>query len=595
MLLATAAALMGCSTTTPAPTSTPPAPGTPPTIAAAPVNVRLLAFNDFHGHLEPGGNALNLPDPANPANLMRVATGGAAFLAGKLDELRAGQPHTVTLSSGDLIGASPLASSLFRDEPTIEVMNALRLDLNAVGNHEFDRGLAELRRLVDGGCAPNPSDAATTSCPDPARPYAGARFADGPGRGFLAANVVDAAGQPVLPPYAVRRFGGQRVGFIGVVTRVTPTIVVPSGVAGLRFLDEADTLNRYAAELEAQGVKAIVAMVHEGGTTRGSWNDTTCPGAEGPIFDIHRRLSPAIDVVFSAHSHQGYNCRIDGRIVIQAFSFGRGISQVDLVIDPATGDVDRALTRSLNVPVVNTGNPPDIAARFPPTVPDAGVQRLVAGAVQAAAPRAQRVIGRLASPLTRTPEATSGGDHPAGRFVADVQLAATRPPGRGGAQIAFMNPGGIRTDFSCPGNTSGPCDITFGAAFAAQPFGNSLVVMTLTGAQIVELLEQQATGVNAQRPRILQPSAGFAYTWAAGAPAGSRVRNPTLDERPLDPSARYRVVVNSFLAEGGDGFTVLTRGTDRLGGPQDLDAMVEYLRGRTAPVAPDAVPRVVSG
>ncbi len=557
-----------------------------------PVSLRLLGFNDFHGHLEPGANALTLQDPVNPAATVRVATGGAAYLAGKLNELRAGQAHTITLSSGDMIGASPLASSLFRDEPTIEVMNAMGLGLNAVGNHEFDKGLTELLRVVNGGCAANSPDLPFTSCPVASRPYGGSKLAEPPGRGFLAANVVGVDGKPVLPPYAVRSFGGVRVGFIGVVTRVTPTVVVPSGVVGLRFLDEAETLNRYAAELQAQGVKAIVAMVHEGGMINGDWNDTSCPGAQGPIFDIAKKLSPQIDVVFSAHTHQGYNCRVDGKVVIQAFSFGRGISQVDLVLNPETGEVDRSRTRAINVPVVNPSNPPEIAAKFPPARPDPAVQRIVAEATQLATPRAQRVIGRLATSITRNPEPTSAGDHPAGRLIADAQLAATRSPDRGSAQIAFMNPGGIRGDFNC---TASPCDITFGQAFLVQPFGNTLTVMTLTGAQIKELLEQQATGVNAQRPRILQPSAGFSYTWAASAPAGERARNLRLIGSPVDPALSYRVVVNSFLADGGDGFTLLTQGTERLGGALDLDAMVDFLRASSGPVTPITVVRVSPG
>lgn len=561
-------------------------------VNAAPVSLRLLAFNDFHGNLEPTGLTLSLPDPTAPTTNVRVNAGGASFLAAKLAELRAGQAHTMTLSVGDLIGASPLVSSFFRDEPTIEVMNAMRVDLNVVGNHEFDKGLTELQRIVNGGCSTDTSDPNLTSCALPGSRYVGSNFASGEGRGFLAANVVDTAGRPVFPATAIRTFGGVRVGFIGVVTRTTPSIVTPSGIAGLRFLDEAETLNRYTDELVAQGVRAIVALVHEGGHTDSTWNDHTCANPRGEIFTIVGKLRPEVDVVFSGHTHQGYNCLVNGKVVMQAFAFGRGISQVDVVLDPATGDIDRSKTVARNVPVTNNTNTPAIAASFGAVQPDAAVERIVASYAALAAPKANRVIGRIASAFSRTPEPTSGGDHPAGRLIADAQLSATQPASLGGAQIAFMNPGGVRADFPC---AAGPCDVTFGQAFTVQPFGNSLVVMTLTGEQIKALLEQQATGVNATRPRILQPSAGFTYTWTPSASDGNRASNLRLNGVLIDPAANYRVTVNSFLAAGGDGFTVLTQGTNRLGGAQDIDALIAFLRASTVPIAPVTVPRITRG
>lgn len=562
---------------------------------ASPLRVRLLAINDFHGHLEAGSNSLSLADPQAPGRRLRVATGGAATLAGLVRAERAAVPHSLLLSAGDLVGASPLASSLFRDEPTIEVMNAMGLALNAVGNHEFDGGLAELQRLVMGGCADRTGDAAFAgeSCADPARPYGGSRLAPGPGRGFLAANVVDVDGRPVLPPYAVHRFDGVAVGFIGVVTRTTPTIVMPAGIWGLRFLDEAETLNRRAAELKAQGVRAIVAIVHEGGTIDGDWNDPTCPGARGPIFDIERRLSSDIAVVFSGHSHQGYACRMGGpagRVVMQAYSFGRGLARVDLALDRTRGTVDLAATQALNLPVVHAGNPPDVLARFPPAVPDAAIAARVDEAVARAAPRAARPLGQLAGPATRAPEPTGAGDHAAGRLIADAQLAATRAADRGGARLALMNPGGIRGDFAC---RPAPCSITFGDAFTVQPFGNSLVVMTLSGTELAAVLEQQATGVNSQRPRLLQPSAGFSYRWNPSAAPGQRASDLRLEGRPVAPGDSVRVTVNSFLAEGGDGFTVLTQGRDRTGGPLDIEALAAWLKAANGPLLPPSEPRIL--
>jgi 5'-nucleotidase len=548
---------------------------------AAPVEVRLLAFNDFHGNLEPTNLALTLPDPANPAQTVRVNTGGAAYLASKLAALRAEKTHSLTISSGDLIGASPLVSAFFRDEPTIEAINAMKVDLNAVGNHEFDKGVTELQRIVAGGCNGDASDPNLSSCAIAGSRYAGAKFA------FLAGNVVDASDKPLYPAYTVREFAGAKIGVIGVVTRTTPTIVVPSGVAGVRFLDEADTINRAADELEAQGVKAIVAVVHEGGQTDSTWNDEACANARGEIFTIADKLKPSVDVIFSGHTHQGYRCVRNGVPILQAFAFGRGISQVDVTIDPATRDIDRTKTVSVNVPVVNDTNTPEVAAKFPPVAADAAVKKVVDDYTALAAPKANRKIGVLAEAITRT-ASPGGADSPAGRLIADSQLAATAAADKGTAQIAFMNPGGIRADFAC---AAGPCDLSFGAAFTVQPFGNSLVVMTLTGAQIKELLEQQATGANAGRPRILQPSAGFSYLWTAANADGQRASALQLGGADIVPTQSLRVTVNSFLADGGDGFTLLRSGTDRLGGAQDIDALVAYVAANS-PVAAVTTPRV---
>jgi 5'-nucleotidase len=575
-LLFSTAALLGCSSDAgPAPT---PAP------TAQPVAVRLLAFNDLHGNLEKGTQTLTLPDPADATKTVRVATGGAAFLAGKLAELKAGSAHTLVISSGDAIGASPLVSALFRDEPTIEAMNAMGVDINAVGNHEFDKGTAELARLVNGGCSTDTSNPNLSSCARGGNAYAGARFS------FLAANVVDAAGKPLYAPYVIKEFSGMKVGVIGVVTRTTPTIVSPQGVQGVQFLDEATTINRYADELQVQGVNAIVASVHEGGTTSSTWNDTACANPSGEIFVIAGKLKASVDVVFSAHTHQGYNCRVNGIPVIQAYSGGRGISQVDVVIDPATQDIDRSKTTALNVPVVNDNNDATITAKFAPATPNTTVAALISEYTALAAPKTNREVGQITATIDRT--ASPGGDSAAGRLIADAQLAATAAADKGGAQIALMNPGGVRADFTCTlaaGATS--CPVTYGTAFTVQPFGNSLTVMSLTGAQLKALLEQQNTGVNAARARMLQPSKGFTYTWTASAPADARVSNMLLNSTPIDAAAIYRITVNSFLAEGGDGFAVLKEGADRLGGAQDVDALLDYFAANR-PVAPDMTARI---
>jgi len=565
--------------------------------ASEPVALRLIGINDFHGNLEAANLSLTLADPqgtaAAPGKPVRVAVGGAPALAGLVHTLRDGAPNSLMLSAGDLIGASPLVSTLFKHESTIEVMNAIGLEAGAVGNHEFDAGITELQRIAKGGCAPAQPNAVVTSCA--INPYAGARFP------LLGANVLDTRGQPVLAPYVVKTYGGISVGVIGAVTKTTPSIVSPSGVAGLTFADEADAVNLAAQQLKARGVKAMVAVFHEGGELgppqqRGDWNDTRCLDAHGPIFDIAKRLSPDIGVIFSAHTHQGYRCIVDGRVIIQGTSYGRGISVVDVALDPATQNFIPSQTRSINLPVLNERTDPALRERFAAALPepyakalrtaqpDAAIGQLVARYSALAAPTAQRPIGSITASFTRT----GMTDSAAGRLIADSQLAATKAPQDGGAQIALMNPGGIRSDLECLGTP--PCKVSFGQAFTMQPFGNGLVVMTLSGAQLKSLLESQLKS-GSDEPTFLQPSAGFSYSWKANAPLGSHVLDMRLNGAPVVPTQPYRITVNSFLAEGGDSFVLLAQGTDRRAGGLDLDALLAYLQ--TAAVRePSPQPRV---
>ena len=558
-----------------------------------PVPVRLIGINDFHGTLESIGT-LTLADPAAPgAAPLRVATGGAAPLAGLVKRLRQGSPYSFMLAGGDLVGAAPLVSSLFFHESTIEVLNDMGLEVSSFGNHEFDAGRAELERLIRGGCARPAPNQPASSC---ARSrYRGARFT------YLGSNVVDASDRPIAAPYVIRRFAGIPVAFIGGVTKTTPQLVIPSGIAGLRFLDEADAVNRAADELRAKGVRAMVAVFHEGmelGTEskRGDWNDTTCPDAHGPLLDIARRLAPEIRVVFSGHSHQGYRCEIEGRLLVQGTSHGRGISVVDVELDRST----RAMlppVRSYNLPVLNdktepahrerltAAAPEPFAAVLREARPDTAIADKVEAYAKLAAPKAARPVGTIGGTFRRGPREDSRGDRvdsPAGRLIADAQLAATRVLG---AQIAFMNPAGIRTPLTCAGTP--PCAVTFGQVFSMQPFGNSLVVMTLTGAQLKALLESQTAE---DERTIMQPSAGFTYTWQPDAPPGQRARDILLDGKPIEPATAYRVTVNSFMAEGGDGFVLLKEGTDKKGGGQDLDALIAYLGAATR--IPTAEPRI---
>jgi 5'-nucleotidase len=553
-----------------------------PAQPAATVPLRIIAINDFHGHLEPGENAVQVPDPDESAGTVPLRSGGAAYLATRIRQLRAEAGHSVVVSAGDLIGASPLVSGLFYDEPTIEVMNEIGVDLNAVGNHELDRGVAELLRIAYGGCRSAVDD--RLSCAAPNDRYDGARFP------FLAANIEDRNGGALFAPSVVREVGGIRVGFIGAVTRSTPAIVKADGIAGLRFAAEAHAINAAATALRAQRVEALVAVVHEGGDADGGYD--SCAAPRGPIFEIERQLDRSIDVVLSAHTHRGYNCRIGDRTVIQAASFGRLVAVVDLVLDRATGDVIADRTRARNVPVPNgLTRGARLTELYPALPPDPRVAAIVEHYRTRAAPIAGRSVGRIAETFDRNPSA--GGDSALGRLIADAQLSATS---REGAVVAFTNPGGMRSDLRF-GTAAGL--VTYADLYAVQPFGNALVTMTLTGAQLKQLLEQQWSARGSERARILQPSRGLTYAWSPARPAGDRVLADSLrlNGRRVESAQNYRVTVNDFLALGGDGFSVLREGTGAVGGPLDIDALTQFVRTESTqrPLVPDRNPRIRQG
>ena len=518
--------------------------GSTPPRATQPVHVKLLAINDFHGNLKPPRGGIRIKDPADASKTIEVAAGGAEHLATAVAQLRAKNPNHAFVAAGDLIGATPLLSALFRDEPTIESLSAMGLEISAVGNHEFDKGSAELLRMQRGGCH------AGEGCKGP-QPFKGASFK------YLAASTIDTAtGQPILPAYHVKRFEGIPVAFIGLTLKDTPNIVVPAGVAGLRFDDEAASVNRWVPELKAQGIEAIVVLIHEGGMPSGDYNE--CPGISGPIVGIVNKLDKAVDVVISGHTHRAYNCRIDGRLVTSADKYGTVLSEIDLVLDPKTGDVVQARADNL---IVRTD-------RF---AKDPGQTRLIEAYELLAAPLAKRVVGKIGATLSR--DESPAGETPIGQVVADAQLAATRAPADGGAQIALMNPGGLRASLGAGADGS----VRYEDLFAVQPFYNNLVTMTLTGAQLVEVLEAQ--WLNQARPRILQVSRGFAYRWDMARPPGQRIvpGSVTLDGQPIDAAGNLRVTVNSFLAGGGDGFATFKQGRDLRTGAMDVDAFEAHI------------------
>jgi 5'-nucleotidase len=561
-------------------------------------DVHLLAFNDLHGNLEAAG-----------LNIYGEFAGGAAYLAKAVKDRQALYgSRQATIFAGDNIGASPLANGLFHEEPVTIASNLMRVDFASVGNHEFDKGKDELLRIQNGGC--HPTDGCTGA------PYAlrnGSTTNVYPGADFqyLSANVVvDATGRTLFPAFATKRFksdGGRkfRIGFIGEVLEATPTIVTPTGVAGLTFQDEADAANRTLRQLQRQGVKTSVLVIHEGGFQQGTAALNGCAGnlAGSAIADIASRLDPAIKVIVSAHTHAEYRCTIttpDGvtRLITSASSFGRILSDLTLTVDDKSGELVQASAD--NVIVENALNAPGPGVtRIPdPSKEDPQVQAVVQQYVTAAAPLANRVIGRIQGDLTRT--ASPFGESALGDVIADAQLVATQPANLGGAQIAFMNPGGIRADLRVGDISSGgeaPGEVTYGEAFTVQPFGNSLVTKTMTGDMIRRLLQQQFVGCAAPTTaRILQVSNTFRYEQVpAAAACEGKIGRMFVNGVELAPTDSFRVTMNSFLAAGGDGFTVFNEGTDALGGAQDIDALVAaFAAAEPAGIAVPPLDRIVA-
>ena len=536
------------------------------------IDLQLLGFNDYHGHLE----------AQTPGTIGGKAAGGAEYLSAKLSELRRDKKFSLTVAAGDLIGGSPAFSGLFHDEPSVESLNAMRLDVSSVGNHEFDEGVAELLRMQNGGCHP------VDGCYFPDEPYAGAQFR------WLAANVVDQAGDTPLPPYWVKRFNNVKVGFIGMTLEATSTLVAAAGIQGWSFRDEVETANALVPVLQAQGVEAIVVLLHEGGSQTPPPGDVdACVGISGPIVAINDALDPAIDVIITGHTHLPYNCQLpdaagNPRIVTSAYSFGRVVTEVNLVLDKRTQDVRRDLSSSRNHAVFQDELTPDpmlsaIIEKWQPLFDVAG----------------NTPVGMITETILRggTPSGSDRGvESAAGNLVADAQQWATS---FNGAEIAFMNPGGVRSDLTYP-DSSGEGDgvVTFGEAFTFQPFGNTLLTIQMSGAEIIAVLEEQCQPLGSSRPFLhLGVSEGLTYTLdktiTAGACTSVTVSDVMLWGDPLNENGSYVVTVNNFLADGGDNFTTFsTVESVRLDGGNDLQALVDYL-GTFSPVAPPSTDRVI--
>ena len=537
--------------------------------AAAPVEVGVLAFNDFHGNLEPPRQSVGAHD--GQGGTVQIPAGGAAWLASALDGLRARHPYSLTVSAGDLTSASPLASSLFLDEPTVGVMNRLGLDFNAVGNHEFDRGQQELVRLQTGGC-----DKLVAREPCQIERFTGAQYR------YLAASTQTATGGTLFPASAIRTFGeGKRqvrIGVIGLTLKGTPLLVTPSGIAGLTFADEADTINAEVPKLKAAGADAVIVLIHQGGKVTGTPDPNGCTGFAGEIMPILGRLAPGVDVVVSGHTHADYICEVPSAdpahpvLLTSAGQYGKELTEITLAIDPVAHRVTARSARNhivQSVPFTSAKGPVAASLLFPQYAPRADVAAYVQRYVDASKVFATRPVGKLSGPASKGEGIAANRGGPLGNLIADAQLFATR---ESGAQIALMNPFGIRA--AIVPATDGT--VTFGDIYLAQPFGSSLVTQTMTGAEIKSVLEQGFDDVGPEQ--ALAPSTGFVYRFDRGRPVGSRIVSITLGGKPLDPAAHYRVTMNGFLALGGDGFSVFTGAHEAVTGPTDIEAMEGYFR-----------------
>ncbi|MEV0172999.1 bifunctional metallophosphatase/5'-nucleotidase [Streptomyces sp. NPDC050803] len=543
-------------------------------------DVQLLSFNDLHGNLEPpagrDGRVTHLHEDGTTET---INAGGVEYLATHLRQAREGNKYSITAAGGDMVGASPLISGLFHDEPTIEALNKLDLDVTSVGNHEFDEGARELARLQNGGC--HPTDGCYMD-----EGFAGADFP------YLAANVLDEnTGKPILKPYTVWKKDGVKIGFIGVTLEDTPGVVSADGVKGLKFKDEVETINKYARVLHKQGVKSVVALIHEGGAPASAAYNYDCdsPGAgdgiSGPIVDIAKNITPKVDALVTGHTHAAYACTINDpagnpRTVTSAASFGRLYTDTTLTYDRWTGDIARTSVESANHVVTRTV---DKAT---------DMTELITKWNTLAAPVGNRPIGYISADI-----ASTGTESPLGDLIADAQFAYAKELDPE-TDLALMNPGGVRASLTYAAKGSeGDGVVTYAEGFAVQPFSNTVNLQDFTGAQLIQILKEQVSGANAAAPKILLPSTGLTYTLDMTKTGADRVVTDSilLNGAAIDPAATYRVATNSFLAGGGDGITTLGQGTNDLVGADDLAVLEKYLTANssaTNPIAPPAANRI---
>ncbi|ANI99736.1 hypothetical protein A8O14_06385 [Polynucleobacter wuianus] len=570
------AGLSACST----------APSSVSELNKAPVKVKIIAMNDFHGYLNRSDNAeLFLIDPDNPKKVAKVKVGGAPYIASLVKKLKAENPNSIVVGAGDFVGASPAISSFTQDEATINVMGEIGLEVSAVGNHEFDRGKTELMRLQNGGCAPGKVIGKETCIKN--NTFNGAQFQ------YLAANVIDDdTNKTLFPSTYIKSFNGVRIGFVGLTLRGTPKAT--RGALGLSFNDEIEVINEHAARFKAQGIEAVVVLIHQGGgTTAATLNDQTCPGLSGEILPIVHGLKN-VDVVVSGHTHREYVCKDQqtGILLTQANYYGNVVTDINLLIEPGKGVLDK---KANSLPVINDQNK-KIPRGYTALKPDPAIQREVALYDDLSQKKRAVIQGYIAAPLPMvTIEGTTARnnnvEHLMGDVIADAYLASA--PKEAKADIALLNPGGVRSGINKAGAVS------YDNLFSIAPFGNNLFYVDLTGEQLIRLLEEQWEGANCRNKplkkngvnmcgRLLQPSSTLTYSWDVTRGPGKDFGKGNLvlvdtvrigpNQEPLDLKKKYRVVTNSFLAEdGGDNFTVFKQGTGLQDmGVVDIDAMVHY-------------------
>ena len=513
--------------------------------AKPPVDIQILAINDFHGNLEPPTGSDGL--------INKTLAGGSEYLATHLANAAKDNPNTLVVAAGDLFGASPLLSGLAEDRPAIEAMNAMHVSITSIGNHELDHGSAELMRHI--------KDAKWQ---------------------YLAANVIEATspnpGHTLFPATAIRTIGGVKIGFIGETLKATDAMIGEQSAHGLQFLEESAVANKAAAELERQGVHTIVLLIHQGGfqnnppgTTR---DPNGCVGFAGDLQPVLDHLSSAIKVIVSAHTHSFYNCTIDGRTFTSASSYGRMFTRIHLTVDSAT---DNLLSVSATNEVVtrDVAKDPVQTAIIEKYLPETDRLR-------------NRVLGSISGEITK--HYSEAGENTMGELIADAQLAATSSPANGGSQIAFMNTGGIRADLEAPTGMPYPHDVTYGDLYTAQPFGNRLTTFTLTGEQLRHVLEQQFNVTD--KVQFLQISTGFNYQYRLHAEAGKHITSMTLNGHEVAPTDHVRIVATDFVAQGSGSLTALRERTDIKVGNLDLEALIAYFATHS-PVAPGPLSRII--
>ena len=554
-------------------------PSAPPQAAAeGPVTVGIVAINDFHGNLEPPKQSALVPD--GKGEVIALPAGGAAWLASAVDSVRARYTNHLTVSAGDLIGASPITSSLFLDEPAIGVMNRIGLDFNAVGNHEFDSGIAELRRKQTGGC-----EKYTAHEPCQVEQFKGAAFP------FLAANVhLKTSGSTLFPATALRSFGSGRrkvtIGLIGMTLQGTDILVSPEAVKDVTFANEAETANALVPKLKARGADAIVLLLHQGGRTSGTPDPNGCENLSDAIRPILDRLDPRIDIVVSGHTHWAYVCDYAQYnpdkpfLLTSAGLWGEMVTDITLEIDPNADRVVSKRARNIVVqsqPYQGKQGLVDVSEAYPRFTPRADIAGYVERYVNAAKAYSQRRIGTLGGAAEKTQGELGSSGGPLGNLIADGQLAATKGAG---AQIACTNPFGIRRSLEPAADGS----VTFADIYGVQSFNNVLLTQTYTGAEIKAALEQ---GFDDDGPeQVLACSSGFSFTYDRSRPVGDRISAMTLNGTPIDPARTYRVTLNNFLANGGDTFSAFAAGRDRVVGISDLAALEAWLKASNARMPP---------